>query len=367
VKQSLRAAGQRVMVGFEGMTASTEVRQLVRDYGAGGVLLFARNVDSPEQVADLVRELQAIAREAGHELPLLVAVDQEGGRVARLRAPWIVWPPLRALGRTGSPDLAYRMGQAFGEELSACGIHWDFAPSVDVDTNPANPVIGDRALSGNPAEVGRLGAAFVRGIQSQRVAACGKHFPGHGDTDLDSHLALPVVEHAKARLEEVELLPFREIIEAGVASIMSGHLLVRALDDEMPATLSSKVLDQLLRKGMGFAGVVVSDDLEMKGIAARWPAGEAGQLAARAGCDVITVSQTPDAQVAAIEALVLAVESGAIGFRAMDEAASRVRQLKSTYALPYRDPDPQQARRAAGPGEHQALAQEILKGSGLTA
>ena len=295
MRESLRRAGQRVMIGFEGHAASQDLRRLLRDYGPGGVVLFARNVDAPEQVAELVREMQEIARDAGHDQPLFVAVDQEGGRVARLREPWTRWPPLRAVGRTGSEELARQMGEALAAELVACGIRWDFAPVVDVDSNPKNPVIGDRSFGDDPDLVGRLGAAMVKGLQAGGVAAAAKHFPGHGDTDVDSHLALPAIDHSLSRLEDVELRPFRACIEAGVASIMTAHVVVREIDEERPATLSAEVVPRLLREKLAFDGVVVTDDLEMKAGAERWPPREAAVLAAHAGCDVLLVCRDHDA------------------------------------------------------------------------
>lgn len=365
MRESLRKAGGRVMVGFEGHAASADVRRLIRDFRASSVILFGRNVDAPEQVAELVRELQEIARDAGHELPLLVAVDQEGGRVARLQAPWTRWPPLRALGRMGSEEHARRMGEALAAELVACGIHCDFAPVVDVDTNPRNPIIGDRSFGDDPELVGRLGAAMIRGLQDGGVAACAKHFPGHGDTDLDSHLALPAVDHSPSRLEDVELRPFRKAIEAGVASIMTAHVLVRELDDRLPATLSPVVIGGLLRETLRYDGVVVSDDLEMKALADRWRPGEAALLAAEAGCDLIPVCKDHAAQVEAIEGLVRAVESERLPWKAMDAAYARIRLLKERFLLPYRDPVPNQARLAAGVGERVALAEEIAARSGI--
>jgi len=352
------------MVGFEGHAASADVRRLIRDFGAGGVILFARNVDAPEQVAELVRELQAIARDAGHALPLLIAVDQEGGRVARLRSPWTLWPPLRAVGRSESAETARQMGEALALELKACGIGCDFAPVVDVDTNPSNPVIGDRSFGDDPERVGRFGAAMIRGLQEAGVIACAKHFPGHGDTDVDSHLALPTVDHSRSRLEDVELRPFRMAIEAGVATIMTAHVLVRDLDDELPATLSPVVIDELLRRKMKFEGVIVSDDLEMKAVADRWPYRESALLAAQAGCDLLPVCKSPDAQVEAIESLVRGVESEAIRFKAMEAACGRTRRLKERFLLPYRDPSPREARAAAGVGERLALAEQIASRAG---
>jgi beta-N-acetylhexosaminidase len=355
------------MVGFEGHTASADVKALIREYGVGHVVLFARNVAGPEQVADLVRELQSVARDASHERPLLVAVDQEGGRVARLREPWTVWPAARAVGRVGSEETARQLGQALAEELSACGIRWDFAPCVDVDTNPKNPVIGDRSFGDDPDLVGRLGVAMLQGLQQSGVAASAKHFPGHGDTDLDSHLELPAVDHPRSRLDDVELRPFRMAIAAGVASVMTSHILVREIDDTRPATLSPALVAGLLRKDLGFGGVVVTDDLEMKAVAAHFTPARTAVLAAQAGCDLMAFSKSHDAQVEAIEALVRACESGEVRFKDAEAAEGRVRALKDRFLAGYRDPDPRLARQAAENGAHRALAEAIAVRSGIPA
>jgi beta-N-acetylhexosaminidase len=209
-------------------------------------------------------------------------VDQEGGRVARLKEPWTVWPAARAVGRTGSAATAREMGQALAEELRACGIRYDFAPCVDVDTNPRNPVIGDRSFGDDPDLVARLGAAMIEGLQQGGVAASAKHFPGHGDTDVDSHLDLPSVDHSRARLDEIELRPFRAAIAAGVASVMTSHVLVREIDDARPATLSPAVITGLLRQELGYTGVVVTDDLEMQALAKHWRPAQIAVLGAQA-------------------------------------------------------------------------------------
>jgi beta-N-acetylhexosaminidase len=363
----VRRVGQRFMVGFEGLAASADVKALLREFGVGGVVLFSRNVADPEQVVELVRELQTIARDAGHETPLLVAVDQEGGRVARLREPWTVWPAARAVGRLGSEETARQMGAALAEELSACGVRYDFAPCVDVDTNPKNPVIGDRSFGDDPDLVGRLGAAMIRGLQENGVAACAKHFPGHGDTEVDSHLDLPAVDHTRARLADVELRPFRKAIEAGVATVMTSHVIVREIDDARPATLSPDVVSGLLRKELAFTGVVVTDDLAMGAVAKHWKPAEISVLAAKAGCDLLELCKGHDAQVEMIEALVRAVESGEVPYREEEAAEGRVRLLKERFLAGYRDPDPKQAREAAGRVEHRAIAETIAARSGMTA
>jgi beta-N-acetylhexosaminidase len=367
VRDIVRRVGQRIAIGFEGHTASADAKALVREFGVGTIILFARNVAGPEQVAELVRELQETARDAGHDRPLLVAVDQEGGRVARMKEPWTAWPAARAVGRAGSEEMACRLGGAIAAELKPCGVSVDFAPCVDVDTNPKNPVIGDRSFGDDPELVGRMGAATIQGLQDGGLAACAKHFPGHGDTSVDSHLDLPAVDHSRGRLQDVELRPFRKAIETGVAMVMSAHLLVRELDDALPATLSPGIVGGLLRKELGFGGVAVTDDLDMQGVAKHWTPAQLSVMAARAGCDLLCFCRSHDAQVEGSEGLIRAVEADEIPFQQTEAAEKRVRALKDRFLLGYRDPDPKQARLAAGRGDHRALADEIAARSGSPA
>src|SRR5258707_6854342 len=252
MRESVRRVGQRFMIGFDGLEASTDAKRLIREFGVGHIILFARNIAGPEQVAGLLRELQETARDAGHDTPLLIAVDQEGGRVARMGPPWTVWPPLPALGRTGSEDLARRMGAALAAECASAGIRCDFAPIMDVDTNPDNPIIGNRSLGDDPELVGRLGTAMIEGLQGGGVVASAKHFPGHGDTDLDSHLELPVVEQSRSRLDDVEIRPFRRAIAAKVATIMMPHVLSPELDPEFPASISTPIVAAILLRDIDY-------------------------------------------------------------------------------------------------------------------
>jgi beta-N-acetylhexosaminidase len=258
------------------------------------------------------------------------------------------------------------MGEALGVELGACGIRLDFAPVVDVDTNPLNPVIGDRSFGADPDLVGRLGAAMIRGLQRNSVAASAKHFPGHGDTEVDSHLDLPVVEHPRSRVDAVELPPFRKAIEAGVATVMTAHVIVRELDSEVPATLSPRVVGGLLRDELAYDGVVVADDLEMMAVAKRWRAGESAVRAAKAGCDILPFCRDHDAQVEAAEGLIRALEAGTITLREMEASEARLRHLEELALAGYTDPDPREARLVAGRDEHAALAREIARAAGIT-
>ncbi|MCI0671905.1 MAG: beta-N-acetylhexosaminidase, partial [Myxococcaceae bacterium] len=237
-----RDVARLFMVGFPGLTPDDALLELMRE-GVGGAILFKRNVGSPEDTAALNQELKA---RAGR--PFLLAVDQEGGRVARLRgAPFTSLPPMRTLGERGGEPAAERAGRLLAYELRALHFDWDFAPVLDVDTNPANPVIGDRSFSRDAHEVARLGVALARGLEAGGVASCGKHFPGHGDTAQDSHLDLPRLPHTLTRLREVELVPFAAYARAGLAALMTAHVVFEALEAGLPATMSQRVLEGLLR------------------------------------------------------------------------------------------------------------------------
>ena len=330
-----RDIGQLLIASIPATTIPAEVRSLAREFQLGGVILFARNIEAPAQIAELSRDVQSLATDR----PLWVSVDQEGGRVARLRAPFTEWPPMAVLGRSGDPGLASRFAAALAAELKAVGITLDYAPVLDIHTNPKNPVIGTRALADDAAMVGTLGAAIVRGLQDNGVAACGKHFPGHGDTSVDSHDELPLVEHSLDRIRRVECVPFHEAIRADVAFIMTAHLLVPSLDEEKPATLSRRIVYGLLREELGFEGVILSDDLEMEALARTHAAPDAAVQAIAAGCDGVLVcrarvqdrSQDIEVQAAVLEALVHAVEDGRIPYKRLEDALSRHRRAKERY------------------------------------
>src|ERR1051326_4583747 len=306
-----RQIGRLLIAGFGGHQVPVELVSLAREFSLGGVILFARNVVEPEQVAELCYECARLVP----DLPLWVSVDQEGGRVARLKAPFTEWPPMATLGRSGDVKLAERFARALAVELKAAGIPLDYAPVLDILTNPKNPVIGDRALADKADDVGRLGAVIIRTLQAEGVAACGKHFPGHGDTSVDSHLELPLVEHPPDRLRAVEFVPFRAAVQADVATMMTAHVFAPALDKERPATLSRHVVTDLLRHELGFEGVILSDDLEMKAIANAYAVPEAAVLAIDAGCDgVLICSADYDTQARTLEAIVKAVETERLPF-----------------------------------------------------
>ena len=358
-----REIGQLLIGSLPAKTIPAEMRSLAREFQLGGVILFARNIEAPEQVAELSRDVQSL----GSGAPLWVSVDQEGGRVARLRAPFTEWPPMAVLGRAGDAVLASRFAAALAAELRAVGITLDYAPVLDIHTNPKNPVIGDRALAEDAAAVGKLGAAIVRGLQDNGVAACGKHFPGHGDTSVDSHVALPVVEHPPDRIRRVECVPFREAIAANVAFIMTAHVLVPSLDEEKPATLSRRIVYDLLRDELGFEGVILSDDLEMKALAATYAVPDAAVEAVAAGCDAVLVcrhlvedrGRDVEAQAQVLEALIHAVEDGRIPYKRLEDALTRNRRAKERFLAAAVTPGTKDLRTVVGCDAHRRIADEM--------
>lgn len=313
--------GQVLLAGFSGPRIPRDLAQDVEAGRVGGVIFFSRNVESPAQLRDVIAHLRRLEPA---DAPLLIAVDQEGGRVARLRDPWATWPPARTLGEHRDPDLARTFGEALGVQLRREGFNLDFAPVVDVDSNPLNPVIGDRSLSDTSQVVADLGAAVVRGLQGTGVAACAKHFPGHGDTDLDSHLDLPSLGHDLARLEEVELPPFRAVIEAEVASIMTAHVVFSAIDPKRPATLSPDAIN-MLRERLGYQGAVFTDDLEMGAVAKHYSVEERILGPLRAGVDGLLVCSQADLRAEAIRLLQRAPDA------LLEPALVRIRALKAAY------------------------------------
>ena len=354
-----RDIGQLLIGSFPSGTLSPELRSLAKEFDLGGVILFGRNVEAPEQVTELASEAEALGRTA----PAWVSIDQEGGRVARLKEPFTRWPPMAVLGRAKSEALAERFARALARELKAVGITLDYAPVLDIHTNPKNPVIGDRALAEKADEVARLGGVIIRSLQDEGVAACGKHFPGHGDTSTDSHLELPLVEHPPDRLRAVEFEPFRAAIRQRVAFIMTAHVLVPAIDEERPATLSPAVVQRLLRNELGFEGVILSDDLEMKAISSRIPVPMAAVQAIQAGCDGLLIcSGDVELQATTLEAIIKAVESGEIPAHRLDDAMTRLRRAKERFLATERPKTSvrlRELRSVIGRDEHQAIAAEM--------
>ena len=325
--------GQVLMVGFWGDTPSQEVIDLISRYHVGNVLLFSRNVREAGQILELTASLQAMAKEAGQRYPLFIAIDQENGIVQRLGEAATIFPGNMALGAIGSNEIAFKVALATGRELQALGINMNLAPVVDVNNNAANPVIGVRSFGEDAQQVARLGAAMVRGYAAAGILSCLKHFPGHGDTAVDSHLALPLIPYDLERLEALELVPFRGGIEAGAECVMIAHVSFPALtsQDMLPATLSPDIVQGLLREKLGFSGVILSDCMEMRAISDTFGTERAAVTALQAGIDLVLVSHTYTRQRGSIEAILAAVETHELSPQAIQQAAERVLRLKARY------------------------------------
>lgn len=342
--------GQMLGVGFVGLEMPDHIREWLAEGRIGAIVLFARNVASPSQLAELTQSLREAARH-----PLLISVDQEGGRVARLRAGFTESPGAMALGAANDERLAESVAGVMGAELRALGINWNLAPVVDIAHNAENAVIGTRALGADAHLVAPLAAAQIRGYQAQGVAATAKHFPGHGNTPTDTHVELAVVSGPLDYLWQHDLVPFRAAVDAGVASVMVSHVKFEALDAQHPATLSEAVVLGLLRDEIGFDGLACTDCMEMRAIRDHYGVGESAVLAALAGQDLMFFSHTRQYQEEAYHALLAAARSGRLSAQRVDESASRVNALAAAY--PIQAPDVNIIRRP----EHLTVMQEAAR------
>ena len=324
------AVGEMLVVGFEGTGPEPPeaIAEALEQGRIGGVILFSRNVEDVEQVAALNRRIHQLAGDRGH--PPFVAIDQEGGRVMRIREGVTSIPPMREVGESGIETVA-DTSEVIATDLKELGFNLNFAPVLDVDTNPDNPVIGDRAFGSDPDVVARAGGAYLYGHNVAGVVPCGKHFPGHGDTETDSHHELPVLMHEPDRLRDVEFRPFEAAIGAGIPMIMTAHILMPAIDTVRPATFSPAILDNLLREELGFEGVVISDDLEMKAVADRYDIEEMVDLGLETSLDIFLICHTEAKWRKAFETILERAKSDASIRDRVFESAERVRSLKEDF------------------------------------
>jgi beta-N-acetylhexosaminidase len=348
-------AARLFTVGFYGKASTPDLEKLV-GRGVGGVIFFARNVGQPAEVAELT---SSIKRLAGR--PLFLALDQEGGQVARLRQGFTEIPPMRAVGASGSSALAREVGELIGREVRAVGFDMNYAPVLDIDTNPDNPIIAARSFGRTPELVSELGVALAQGLENVGVAACGKHFPGHGDTSQDSHLELPRLPHSLERLEQIELKPFAAAVKAGIPSLMTAHVIFEPLDRVYPATMSRPVLHGILRDTMGYDGLIVTDDIEMRAIADHYGVEDTVVIGLNAGVDHFLCCHTAEVAHRAIEAIIHAVESGTVSRHTLETANRRIARFATRYARPAIDkPDLSVLRCEA----HLAVIERVLQGVG---
>lgn len=319
--------GQVVICGFQGTKFSDELQQLIKEYKLGNVILFTRNIENVKQMHDLNMQIhKSIIDEVG--IMPFISIDQEGGMVTRIMKEATFFPGNMTLGATGNYEYAYNVGKIMGEELRSIGVNMNLAPSLDVNNNPLNPVIGVRSYSDDPEVVAKFGRNYILGLQSTGVIATAKHFPGHGDTNVDSHRGLPVILHDKERLENLELVPFKRCLN-DCNAIMSAHILFKAYEDsDLPGTLSKKVITDLLRKKFEYKGLIISDCMEMKAIDEKYGAPRGALMGLKAGLDQVMISATFSKQVEAFKIIEEAVLSNELPIEELDEKVERILKAK---------------------------------------
>jgi beta-N-acetylhexosaminidase len=313
--------GAVLCTGIPGTGLDAELTRALDRLRPSGIILFRRNYESVAQLRKLTRELHALPSSP------LVCIDHEGGSVMRLGSPFTQFPPARAIAATGDPDMAYAVGRAMARELASAGIDLSYAPVLDVSSNPRNPIIGERAFGTDAETVVAYALPFMRGLHEGGVVSCGKHFPGHGDTDRDSHLELPVVRRSLEEIEAVELAPFRAAVAARIPALMTAHVVYPALDEHNPATLSARILEDLLRREMGFTGVLVSDDLQMRAVSARTSLADAAVRSLQAGVDWLLICNDFQQTLQVAAKLGQALEKEELDPAAVAAAAARIRTL----------------------------------------
>lgn len=341
--------GQMVIVGVEGTTMDTHAADMIKNHHVGGFIFYKDNIISASQTVDFINQLRE-ANSASSGVPLWLSLDQEGGRVSRMPNDFVLLPTAQAVGLQDQVAYTQRIGQALGMETRALGFNMDFAPVLDINSNPKNPVIGDRSFGAEPQAVIKHGIETMKAIQAEHVIPVVKHFPGHGDTSVDSHLELPVVDKSLEELQAFELLPFAEAVKEGADAVMVAHILFPQIDASNPASLSNKLINGLLRDKLNFDGVVITDDMTMGGIVNNNDIGEAAVRSVKAGSDILLVGHNDEDQLKVLQALEQGVEGGGLSENDIDTCVARILKLKTKYSLD---------NTAVEPADVQAINQQL--------
>lgn len=354
--------GQLFFIGLEGKTLGAHEADFIVKNNIAGVTLFGRNVESPKQIHQLCTDLQKLRHKSSLKAPLFIAIDMEGGRVARLKAPFTVWPAVMNMSKLDSTSLAFRFAQAMGQELRAVGVNLDFAPCIDVLTNEKNVLIGDRSLGSDPEHVAKMASAIVRGYIKAGIIPCAKHFPGHGNTVIDSHEDLPVETANLERLREVELHPFKKVFRARLDLVMTAHIKFPNVDPEWPVTLSEIFMKKILRDEMKYRELAISDDLDMKALASHFPKELIPVRALQAGCDLLLYCNDFTSPPMALEAVRKALADKKLDAAALEASLAKVLALKKEV-LAQPDPLPfEEATKIIGHPDHLRLSKAIAEG-----
>ena len=366
--------GQLFLVYFEGATLSHHLKEMINYYHIGGIILYdvSGNIENPVQLGNLINMAQAEALKHGAKIPLFVAIDQEGGRVVRLTKGATVFPGNMAVGATGSLKDASLMAMITAKELKAIGINMNLAPVIDVNNNPDNPVIGTRSFGSSADEVSCFGTTMIKTFNTYSVICTAKHFPGHGDTTMDSHIGLPIIDHPIERLERIEFFPFKKAIEAGVPAIMTAHVVMPAIEKQegMPATLSYHILTELLRKRMGFDGLIITDSLGMGAIEDTFSINEAAVMALNAGADILLFgadkNHPQEDQIKVFNHILSSVQTGQIPLERLNESVKRILKAKIQYGIfDSEQNNTNEIPLKVGIEKHRAIAQLIAE-NGIT-
>lgn len=325
--------GQLVMVGVPGTRLTDDTKRIISRYRPGGIILFGFNIENREQTRSFIGDMQKYSMEI-NGMPMLVSIDQEGGRVFRIRDGVTQFPGNLALGAADDRSLTYRVARVLGMQLRKMGVNMNLAPVLDVNNNPLNPVINTRSFGSNPLEVAMLGISYILGLQESFCIAVGKHFPGHGDTSDDSHLTLPVIPYDMDRLNKVELFPFARAVKSGVESVMTAHISYpKIINDNTPATLSKYFLSDILRKKMKFSGIIITDDMEMHAISRNYGIGKAAVMSIKAGTDIVLVSSNGKSIGEIVSTIKSSVTTGELSVNRIDESVVRIIETKLRYHI----------------------------------
>lgn len=356
--------GQQLIMGIQGTSLLKEEREFIVKYNIGGIILFSRNLESPEQIHALCSELHSLRKETKDHAPLIVSIDMEGGRVHRLKNPFTFWPALKKIGDIGSSTLAFRFALQMGEELRAFGINLDFAPCIDIYMNPKNEVIGDRALSTQPEVVTQLSSALVRGYLKAGVVPCAKHFPGHGATEIDSHFELPVSEDNLLDLDKSQSLePFKKVFKSRCDLVMTAHIHFKKIDPKWPVTLSPTFLKQILRDVLRYRGLIITDDLDMKALAKYFPKDQIPVQALNAGANILLYCNDFESPGRALNSIARAIKDKTLPIEIIEKNYSEIISFKKKYLPGPQDPFPiEKALEVIHRPEHKEFALAVASG-----
>lgn len=353
--------GQLTLIGISGHSLTSEEKKFIVENNISGVVLFARNVATPQQIYELCQEIQDLRHQMADRSPLFIGIDMEGGRVHRLKPPFTQWPALKTIGDLDAPTVAYQFAYQMGLELMSVGINLDFAPCVDIYNNPLNTVIGDRAVSTDPLMVEKMTSALVRGYLKSGIFSCAKHFPGHGYTVIDSHEELPIEDFDLKRLNEVELIPFKKAFRSKVDMVMTGHISFPKVDPQWPVTLSEIFLKKLIKDEYKYRGLIITDDLDMKAMAKHYDKAEIPVRSFEAGCDLLLYCNEPASPPRALEAVAQAIESGRLSKAALEASHTKVLAAKKDKPGMINNLTFQQAMDVVGHKDHKYLADCLRK------